>query len=55
MLGEREGCVNGFLTNQADNLLHLAFGEIIAKALWAMTNSSLGHVWPLGLSLPPYA
>ena len=27
-------------------------GEIVVKALWAGLNSSLGHTWPPGVSLP---
>lgn len=50
MLGE-EG-LNLLLANQADNLLDLAFGGIILKALRAGLNSSWGHTWPSGLSLP---
>ena len=49
-LGEGLGLV--FLTYQADNLLYLAFGEIIVKALRAGLYGSSGHMWPLGLSLP---
>ena len=51
MLGVGGG-LNLSLTNQAYNLLHLAFREINVKALRAGLNSSLGHMWPLGLSLP---
>lgn len=44
--------VNLFLTNQTDNLLNLAFGEITVKTLRTGLNRSLGHMWPPGLSLP---
>lgn len=37
---------------QADNPLKLDFEENIVKALWDRLNSSLGHIWPPGLSLP---
>ena len=46
------GGLNLFLTNQVDNPLHLAFGEIIVKALRAGLNSSTSNMWPPGLSLP---
>lgn len=51
MLGKGEG-LEVFSTNQAENPLDLAFGDIIVKALWARINSSSGHMWPPDLSLP---
>lgn len=37
------------LSNQsAGNLLPLAFGKMIVKALWAESYSSPGHPWPPG-------
>ena len=46
------GALKLFLTNPVDNLLYLTFGEIIGMALRAGLNSSSGHMWPPGLSLP---
>lgn len=43
--------LNPFLTRQTDDLLHLSFEEVIMKAQWARRNSSLGYIWPPGLSL----
>lgn len=44
--------LNLFRTNQVDDLLNLAFGEIIVTPLRAGLNSSSSHMWPSGLSLP---
>uniref|UniRef100_H3CEP2 Ecm29 proteasome adaptor and scaffold n=1 Tax=Tetraodon nigroviridis TaxID=99883 RepID=H3CEP2_TETNG len=38
--------------NQAGNLLDLTFGKTVVEALRARLNSSSGHMWPPGLSLP---
>ena len=43
LLGGRGRFRTLFLTNQADNLLHLAFGEIVVRALWTRLNRSWGH------------
>ena len=43
-----------FDSNQAEDSLCLAFGEIIVKSLRARINSSSCHMWPLGLSLPTF-
>ena len=51
MLGEG-GRWNLFLGNQTDNLYSLAFREMIVNALRTRLNSTLGHIWPLGHSLP---
>ena len=52
MLGDGEGGgMEPLLSNQADHLLRLAFGEMIVKALRARLNSSSGHMWPPGLRL----
>ena len=51
MLGD--GAVNLSLTNQANNRLHLAFGELIVGLCWAGLKRCPGHMWPPGLSLPP--
>ena len=40
-----------FLSSKADNLYNLPFGEMIVKA---GLNSSSGHMWPPGLSLPTF-
>lgn len=49
MLGKRGG-LDLILINQADGLLHLAFGEVMA--LQAGGNTSSGHMWRPGPILP---
>ena len=49
-----QGGLNLFLTNLAYNPHHLASGEMTVKALRARLNSSPGHTWPTGRSLPTF-